>query len=1173
MAKTYGKNIFRTIRSTLSRFIAIFAIVALGVGFLAGLLSSPVDMRYSADQYYDETNFYDLKIQSTLGLTQEDLEALQQVDGLAGIMPAYDSDFVLKSQEGDSYTTRMHSLPDDLSADDPNYLNQLVLLEGRMPEKAGECVVLENKSLVNQVDLMGQTLTLDPDEEDMAENVVNEFTVVGKIKGPAYLSVEQEYTTAGTGRLNLFAYTVEDSFQMDYYTTFYATVENAKEENAYDTSYETLIEEVKEQLEPLGEERSQIRYETLVSDAQQTLDDAKEEYEEKKAEVEQQLADGEKELADAQKEIDDSQAQLDDAKAQIDSGRQELADSKDAYAVQIASAQQQIEQGYATLATYQAQLDAGLAQVQEAQSQLDQGFQQLEAGEAKLEESRTQLETTQQSLDGLDVGKANLWVLAQQFGIAYGDTSDSSALQVIASLQALLSSETSPLPPEETVPLLEQLGSLQTGLNALAAQGLDTASARQQLEQGWAEYEKGAQEAAETRKTLEQQQAQLTEKAEPLYAQQQELQNQKAQLDSSNAQLQQTMASSQAQFAQAEQELNDAEQQYQDGLVKLEEGKASLEDGRKEYEEGKQEAEEKLTEAEEKIRDGESQIREIETGQWYLFDRQDNLTFSSYGSNADKIAAIATVFPLFFFLVAALVSLTTMTRMVEEERQQVGTLKALGYSNGKIAMKYLIYAAVASVAGSVLGLLVGMNLFPYVIINAYNIMFDYPYVLTPFNPLYALVSSAAAVICTLGATLSACWAELRETPASLMLPKAPKAGKRIFLEYVPFVWKRLKFTQKVTARNLFRYKKRFFMTVIGIAGCTALLVTGFGVRDSISDIVGLQFGELTKYALTVGLKDPSALEGKDLQYILEDSGLIESYLPVTQEDCTVVPEGGDPEDKVTVMVPSDMEAMEDYYVFRHRNDHSPVEFKEDSVVITEKLSERQHLKVGDTITLTNEDGKEASFTITGICENYVTHYMYISPETYQEGFGEEAAVNSLLCILPEDITTEEEDGLTTQLMRCRDVAMASFTTELAQSFDNTISSINYIVIVLIVSAGLLAFVVLYNLTNINITEREKELATIKVLGFYDKEVSAYIYRETALLTLFGTAFGLLLGIFLHQFVIRTAEVDIVMFGRSIYPLSFLWSALLTIFFSILVDLVMHRKLKKISMVESMKAPE
>lgn len=1160
--KTYGKSIFRTIRSSLSRFLAILAIVALGVGFFAGLLSSPVDMRISADYYYDDTHMYDVKVVSTLGLTENDLSAVQAVEGVEAAMPAYDTDLVLVSEQEDSkhYTARMHSLPEDTSPQAEGYLNQLTLVEGRFPEAAGECVVVLRKSFDGETDWIGQKLMQNPDGEPL-EGICEEFTVVGTVKSAAYLSMENESTTAGSGSLGLLAYTVPESFDMDYYTSFYLAVENTRQLDSFSQAYEDVVAAVTDAMDPLGEERSQIRYEELVGDAQAELDDARAEYESEKADAEQELADAKKELEDGQQELADSQKELEDAKAEIDSGWAELNQQKADFESQTASAQQEIDNGYAQLNDGQAQLDAGKAQIESAQAQLDAGYQELAENEQTLKDSKAQLDATKSQLDSLTQGKETLFQAAAALGVPAADTSDATALALLAQLEQVA--------PEAA----SQFAPLKAGLEALAAQGMDTTSAMAAWEQGTAQYEEGLAQWQAGKAELDKNQEALNTQRKALEDQQVTLNNSRWQLDQSYSQLQAGIQTAQAEFANAEAQLNDAQAQYDDGLQKLEEGRQELQDGWEEYNEGYEEAQEKFADAEEELADAESKIREIEEGQWYIFNREDNTSFSSYGSNADKIAAIATVFPLFFFLVAALVVLTTMTRMVEEERQQVGTLKALGYSTGKIAVKYLFYAALASITGSALGLAVGTRLFPYIIINAYNIMYDVPDILTPINVPYSLLASLSMILCTLAVTLWACWAEVREVPATLMLPKAPKAGKRILLERVTPIWSRMKFTSKVTARNLFRYKKRFLMTVVGISGCTALLVTGFGVRDSVSDIVGLQYGEISQYQLTLGLMDESALEGRDLQAILDDPSRITDHLAAMQTEADVIPQNNKPQDSLVVFVPQDVEALPEYFQFRHRTDGREVTFDEDSVVVTEKICERQGWKVGDTITLQDEDGNEAELTITDICENYIYHYVYISPRTYQEAFGEQMEANSVLCKLPEDLDTAAEEQLGTDLLQCRDVASAQFTDTLSESFNNSIQSINSIVVVLIISAGVLAFIVLYNLTNINVTEREKELATIKVLGFYDGEVSAYIYRETILLTVIGTALGLVLGIALHQFVIRTAEIDMVMFGREVYWLSYVWSTLLTFLFSALVNLVMHHKLKNISMVESMKAPE
>ncbi len=1159
--KTYSKTVLRTIKGTFSRFLAIFAIVALGVGFLAGLLSSPEDMRISADAYYDDTNMYDLRIVSSMGLTEDDLELVRQTEGVEAVLPVRDTDLVLLSNDGDSYTSRIHTLPKE---GDPE-MNTPVLLSGRMPEKAGECVVVQTKSIVEGQDWIGQTMAVEREEEtdgeDEDDGLPDSFTVVGMVKSSVYMSMEQEHTTVGTGTVGLIAYTVDESFDLDYYTGFYLTLEGARALNAFTEEYEDLRDGAVDLLEPLGEDRAEVRYEEIIGDAEQELADARKEYEDGKKEAEEKLSEAERELNNAEKEIADNEQKLADAKKKIDDGWAELAQNRADYESQTASAQSQIDSGYAQISQYQAQLDQGQEQIADAQKQLDDGYAQLDAGDAQLAAAKTKLDETEQNLDAIAAGKDGLWQIAGAMGLPVTDQSDTGALALIAQLEDVS--------PE----VGGQFAGLKAGLEALAAQGTDSDQAAAALEAGKSEYEKSLAAAQAARTELDENQKQLDQQTASLKEQQSQLDAQKAELDASAATLAATKASSQAQFAEAEEKLDDAQRQYDDGVKELEDGKKDLADAREEYEESKTEADREIRDGEEKLLDAESKIRDIEEGEWYVFTRDDNVGFSSYASNAEKIAAIATVFPLFFFLVAALVALTTMTRMVEEERQQVGTLKALGYSSGKIAGKYLFYAAFASVLGSAAGLAFGLRLFPYIIIMAYNIMYDVPRALTPFNLPYSLFASLAAVFCTLAATLSACWAELRVAPARLMLPKAPKAGKRVFLEYITPLWSRMKFTQKVTARNLLRYKKRFFMTVIGIAGCTALLVTGFGLKDSISHIVTYQYDELNQFHLMVSLKDESALDGRDFQNLLQDETKIAGWLPVMQNEGQMVPKSGDPKDSVVIFSPQDVEKLPEYFNFRHREDHSPAIYDENAVIVTEKLAERQHLKVGDQITVKNQDEKEASFTITDICENYVSHYLYISPSAYEKAFGEKPEINMVLCKLPEGMSAAEEDSLSSSLLECRDVAAARFTTELSESFENSISSLDSIVLVLIISAGALAFVVLYNLININISEREKELATIKVLGFYDREVSAYVYRETAILTLIGTAAGLVLGVFLHQFVIRTAEIDIVMFGRTVFPLSYVWSALLTILFSACVNLVMHKKMKKISMVESMKAPE
>ena len=1232
MRRTYRKNILRTVRASLSRFLAIFAIVALGVGFLSGLLASPVDMRLSADDYCRALNLYDIKIQATQGLTEGDLNAVRSTEGVGAVMPAYDMDLMLKSQTGETLTTRLMSIPGD-GVEEEDKLNDLVLVDGRMPSAPDEIVVGLTKDFSGDRPQVGDILTVSADnEESISDALPDSFTVVGTVRSAAYFSVETEYTNVGTGTIALFAYANDSAFEMDYYTTFYIAVDGARELNSFSSAYEEKVGQVYARLDAIKDERAKLRYDEIVGEAQAQLDDARAEYEKGKAEAEAELADAAQELETGRAELADAEAQLASAKKEIDDGQAQLDAGRAQLNAQLPGYRQQIADGYAQIESAQAQIDENQALLDEAKAplaalkqgkdqfwnvavpQLSAAFPSLGTALANIEGAAEQTDSaTIQAIDlitqfveailpsgsgqgGTDPGQSGTdpgqggtdpgqggtdpgqggtdpgqgGTDPGQGGTDPGQGGTDPGQGGIDPGQGGIDPGQGGIDPGQggtdpgqggTDPgqggidqglldeYLQQFQKIKSGLEALAAQEPPT--------------------------TLDEALAQLDTQQAALDAGQAKLTQELANLQASEQQLNQTVASAQASFDAAEAKLADARQQYTDGMVELENGRRELADGEQAYEEGKAEAQAELDDAWEQILDAESDVREIEQGKWILGDRDDNVSFSSYDSNAQRIANIATVFPVFFFLVAALVALTTMTRMVEEERLQIGTMKALGYSRGKIAAKYLLYALAASLAGSAVGMVIGMQLFPSIILNAYNIMYDLPVLKTPFNTLFGAIATGTAVACTLLATLNACWAELREQPASLMLPKAPKAGKRILLEHIRPVWRRMRFTHKVTARNLFLYKKRFFMTVVGIAGCTALLVTGFGVRDSISNIVEKQFDDLAHYQLMVSIQDESATQGKELQALLNDTSRITGYLPVAQQDVTVVPEGDAAADNLYITVPTDTAAMNDYFTFRHRNGGGSIELGEGSVIITEKLAERQGLKAGDIITVEDADGNTASFTITDVCENYISHYLYMSAGVYEAAFGKAPETNLLLCQLADgmDEDPQAEDALATELLQCRDVAGAQFTHELTASFSQSLGSINYIVVVLIIAAGALAFVVLYNLTNINISERAKELATIKVLGFYDSEVGAYIYRETSLLTLIGTACGLAFGVALHTFVIRTAEVDMVMFGRSIYPLSFVWSALLTILFSLLVNAVMYRKLKAISMVESMKAPE
>ena len=629
-------------------------------------------------------------------------------------------------------------------------------------------------------------------------------------------------------------------------------------------------------------------------------------------------------------------------------------------------------------------------------------------------------------------------------------------------------------------------------------------------------------------------------------------------------------------LADAERQLADAAAQLESGRAQWEAGKADYEEGLAAYEDARAEADAQLAEAQQKLDDAQRAIDDLETPTWYVMDRTQNYGVAGFESDADRVDSIASVFPFIFFLVAALVALTTMTRMVEEERVLIGTYKALGYARWRIASKYLAYAALASVAGSAAGIAVLSQVLPAVIQKAYAIIYFVPQGPLPIDLGLAGLAAGLGVGVTLVATWAAATATLRESPAQLMLPRAPKAGKRILLERVRPLWRRLSFSWKVTFRNLFRYKKRFVMTMVGIAGCTALLLTGLGLSDAINDIIDKQFGEITKYNATIVTdEDLDAADEARLDEVLGKTGYVSDSMRIMRANM-VANAGGD-EMHVQTVVPQDPAALGDFVLMRTRVGHVPLELGQDGIVLAEKLANELGVDAGDTVTLCEQDamgnatGEAHELVVTGVMENYIYNYVFMGPHAYEQAWGEEPAFDAVFAVSTTDADARARFG--EELRAIDGVKTVGFNDETIETYESMLASVNLIVVVLVVAAAALAFIVLYNLTNINITERQREIATLKVLGFTPREVDAYIYRETALLSVIGCVLGLVLGVFMEGFVVVTAEVDQVMFGREIHAASFALAFLLTMLFTVLVMLAMRFKLARVNMVESLKSNE
>lgn len=1158
---------------TRNRYMAIFAITVLGVGFLTGLLCTGPDMKNSVDRFYDAQNFMDIDIKSTMGLTEEDLEEVRSMDGVLHVTPLYQEERVLNDASGEVKTVRLTAL--DLRKLKENDVNLPTLAAGRLPETADECVQVVIGPF-NDSGKIGDKIEIEPLEDKDNENFTKkDFTIVGLVSSPWCMSVDSEPTSVGSGSISEYYYVLPEAVDTDIYTDFYVTIENAAALGTFTDQYQDLIDEKTDALKALGDEREKARYDSIVAEANDKIKEAEDEYLEERAKAEKELADAEKELTDAEAEIADGEQALADGRTELDSGWAELRSSETELAnakAQLDDAKAQLDANAADIAEARKALEETPAKIEEAKQAIadyEKGISEYESGKSALDESLKQLEAGETAyasgLSDYEAGEAEY-----QAGLTEYEAGEAAYEEAYKAYEAGL------IPEEQITTMRAALDQSKAELEA-ARKTLDQSKAqldetRAQLDSGRAEYEEGKATLDAAKAQLDQAAPQIEEARNAIASWDETypgLVDAIAQYEAAEKAYQDGLTEYESGAAALESgraELNQGEAEYAENLQKIEDAKAELADGRAEYEKAKKEAYDKFDEAEAEIADARKEVEDIEYPEWYVLDRNSNPSYYSFVGNADKVTAISKVFPVFFFLVAALVALTTMTRMVDEERTEIGTMKALGYRSRTIASKYIFYAGTAGLFGSIAGILIGQWIFPTVIWNAYGIMYYYPGFKTEFLPIFALPSAAAAIISVLLATWWAVYDNLKEKPATLMLPKAPKAGKRILLEYIKPVWSHLTFTWKVTMRNLFRYKKRFFMTIVGIAGCTALLLTGFGIRDSIDHIVENQFSEIQTYDLTVHVNDDMTDDSREiLKKYFSDKN--EEFTGALAENGTA--RNGRAKESVNIEVPTDIDEFKDFVMLRDRVTKEPVEFNESSVVLAEKLADNLGVEPGDTFTIEDTDGKQADLKVTGITENYIFGYVYVGKGAWKEAYGTEPGENTYFV----KSGTEEEgrEKRLTEILKIDGVRTAQFSGSVIETFSNMLNKIDYIVIVLIISAGLLAFVVLYNLTYINISERQKEIATIKVLGFYRGEVNKYIYRETLLLSIFGILIGLVLGIWLHKFVIVTVEVTEVMFGREILPLSFIYAAAITLIFTGLVCLALAPRLRKISMVESLKS--
>ena len=1220
MKQAMRKDFFREIKKSMNRFLSILLIVALGVAFFSGIRATSPDMKLSADQYYDRQNMMDFRVVGTWGLTKEDLDGISSIEGVKEVEPIYSYD-VMGKVEQNQYALKFYSKPEQV--------NKMTVLEGRMPNKEGECAI-DSLLLSNEEFQIGKTITISSgNEDDIHDTFKNtEYKIVGVVSSPIYMDIERGSTTLGDGKLSGYTVVTEENFNMEVYTEAYVTVEGAKETTSYSDEYDEIVQPVKEKVETFMEDREQLRYDDTIltakeeiAEAEQKVQDGEDQLKDGKEEVKdakQQLKEYKQEIADGEEEIESGSLELENAKQEISDGANEINSAKEQLEQseaelnsgkqQLEEAKQQIESGEAEIAKAKAQIKDGKQELKTAKQQLETAKQEYEekkeTAESELQAAKVQLDQTKTLLDEQEdtynkqeqeallsieqakeqiaTAKEQLETLKAQIEQLEQTNSDSEQL---ASLKATYEKQQAAIQTKEAevAKQEEQVTSeLQT-----AKKQLDTA--KEQYQAGLTEYKQqkktvetqlatakqqltvAEEEIAKNEATLEESEARIKQEEQSLATGKQQIEEKQAEWNSGKESLDEASET----LTSKEQELSDAKTTIAEKEAELEEGKEQLEQGKKEISDGEQEvekaeekikdSEQELADAKEQLADAKEELANLEEPEYYVLDRDTVISAVSYENDAERIKAIGQVFPVIFFLVAALVSLTTMTRMVENDRTQIGTLKALGYGKMSIAMRYILYALLATVLGSVFGIVVGQTVFPYIIITTYRMIYQtMTDVVCPLNIYYSITSAAVAIITIFGATLFACVKELHEVPAQLMRPVAPKVGKRVLLERIPFLWNRLGFTGKVTVRNLFRYKKRFFMTIFGIGGCMALIIVGFGIQDSINSIVEKQYKEIIQYDMSVSIK-----EGKKPENVIKGQTQIKESLNIYQTSVNLGKDGEEKTYESYLIVPEEKESFSNYFDLHNRITKEAYDLSDNGVIVSEKLQKLLDLKVGDTITI-EQDKEVKTVTVEGFAENYLYHYIYMSNELYESLYGKTLDWNQILMKVNNSSKVKQ---VSEQLLKKSGVNSVTDMSETRNSVSRMTEGMEIVIIVLIVSAGALAFVVLYNLNNINISERKRELATIKVLGFYNIETAEYVYRENIILTIIGILLGMVLGFFLHRYVIVTAELDMMMMGREVRAVSYLYATLLTVGFAMFVNFVLYFKLKKIDMVESLKSVE
>ena len=1214
MVNTLAKTTLREIRQSLGRYLAILAIIAIGVAIFSGLRMSQPAMIETGVVYLEEYAFYDFRLVSTLGFTEEDVEEFAALDGIELARGSVYKEFLWQPDSGDEKVLVAYSITDGV--------NTPQLTAGRLPENGSEC--LADGKVFSESDI-GKTITLSAhnDEDTFDLLKYDEYTIVGIANTPLYINYERGTASIGSGSISAFILLPEDAFDTDIYYEIYLRV--SQRADAYSDDYKPIIDDLKPSVERLLSDRAALRYKSVraeaieaISEGELELADGWREYREEKAKAEEELADALQKLTDGEEEYADGLAdyeqglyeyndglkqysealeELADAEEQVAEGWEEYAQGKLDAEAELADALQKLENGEKEYADGLSQYNSGLEEVDKAQAQLEENLPALKEAKAQLDDAAAQLAeaytqiaaientitTLQSRLESskteLDSLAESVRVMEQQLSLLEPGSSEYIALSArIEAAKAAYSTAYS-----------AYTGTLST---------LDTLQA--EYKNATAEYRLGRDQYNEGLAQYNEALAQYNDAQAQINSARAELDKAKAELDSARAELDKGWQDyadgkikAEEELAKAEEELLDAEQQIADGKKELEDAKQQLDDAREEllsapsklddarkelddgwaeYNDGLAEAEEEFAKAEDELLDGQREIDEayeelekLKDASTYTLTRSENVGYACFDSDTSIVAAISVVFPVFFFLVAALVCMTTMKRMVDEQRTQIGVLKAIGYSRTQITGKYLFYSGSAAAVGCIIGYVLGSTCLPLVLWEIYGIMYGFAPLEIVFDPWLAFLTFAASMLCSMGATYLSCRAELTRPAAELIRPKTPKAGKRVFLERITPIWKHLSFLQKVSVRNVLRYRSRFVMMVVGIGGCTALLVTGFGIKDSISNIAEDQYGNISIYDYAVSFSDP--LTQADAEDYLLDMGFAASDGLLVHSGSTDIISA---DSSRTVYIVSPASNSLDGFISLHCDDQAIPFPGTGEAVINSGLAEDLGVTVGDTVTLQDTDLGSVTVTVSALCDNYISNYAYVSPDTYADQLGISPEMNTLFVNSGTGMDPNEESVFLGDDERVSTVSVSAVARD---RLTTTLERLNLIVVVVVVCSAALAFVVLYNLTNINITERIREIATVKVLGFYPGETATYVFREVNMLAVVGSLVGLFMGRALHAFVMAQVQVEAMSFPNRVTALSYVLSFAFTMLFSVLITNCMRPKLHKIDMAESLKSIE